>query len=263
MNTDHFYTAQRITGLMAEDSIQSQAQELYEQKKLRRQMNRLIRAVDEHTVDEQILDKEEAEKNTAKKQGGNWLSWLTSKTSMSVKYIVTEVLEKPLRFIIKIVVAVLLVVALLIKCGLSYCCRAGNRWRKRRARARRVATIAANERRRECRNCGACDHTTANCVQRTRRGISMATRPSTLTHASMTVIMTTTMLSCAESTTYATLWPINTQLASIKDESPTIRITVTPKTGQAVNTNAITDTGASVSVCSKTWQAGLDGSRKE
>ncbi|PJF38240.1 MAG: hypothetical protein CUN55_18025, partial [Phototrophicales bacterium] len=41
LNTDHFYTAQRITGLIVEDSIQNQAQQLYEQKRLQQQVKQL------------------------------------------------------------------------------------------------------------------------------------------------------------------------------------------------------------------------------
>ena len=41
LSTEHFYAAQKISGLIAEDSIQRQAQQLHEQRKLQQQMKRL------------------------------------------------------------------------------------------------------------------------------------------------------------------------------------------------------------------------------
>ena len=249
LNTDHFYTAQRITGLMMEDSIQSQAQRLYEQEKMQQQVKRLIRAVDNYKVDEQAP----GNKDKTEAQSGGWLSWISKQLTKGAKYIFEEVIKEPARLAIKIaaIVVALLVIALLIKCGLSYSCRSCKKWKKKRARKRQMATVTVNERRRGCRNCGAQDHTTANCIQGTRGEISMVTRSRALTNTSMAVIMAIGMLDCAECAKHAAIWPISTPFTAFKAESPTIQITVKPRRGQAVNTEAIIDTGASVSVCSK------------
>lgn len=113
-------------------------------------------------------------------------------------------------------------------------------------RDQQIATTAVNGRHLGCKNCGTYGHTTADCTKETR-GASMATRPLTQMNTSVAVTMAILMSSGAAGTTYATLWPINTPSTQFKVDSPTIKITVTPRGGLEANVDAITDTGATVS----------------
>ena len=248
LNTDHFYTAQRISGLTAEESIQRQAQQLHEQKKLQWQMKRLVRVVGDYKGEEHIVVKRES---TTQPRTDGWFSWITSRASAGFGAITYEILEGPVRFLIKIALGIVavLVALLLLKCVLSCCCQAIKKWCIGRSRARQVATIAANDRRPTCRNCGAHGHTTADCI-REARSIPLATRsPATENPSSTAVMLAPVIAGCAANTTHSTPRLMATQFAPYKVQSPLISIDFTPRQGRKVTTSAIIDTGATVSVC--------------
>lgn len=56
LNTDHVHTAHRLPGLAVHDSIQRQAQQLHEQRRLQRQVRQVTEAVDDYEVDRHNAD---------------------------------------------------------------------------------------------------------------------------------------------------------------------------------------------------------------
>ena len=248
LNTEHFHTAQTINRPMEQNSIQSQAQQLHEQRQLQRQMKRLTRAADDYKLQGQVLvDK----RNETKPSSGNWPSWLSRKVEQGVECTDEEILGAPVRLLIKIAVATLLLfnAIMLVKCGLICRWRAGMRWRGGRVHARQMAAITADGRPLRCRHCGAHDHVTADCTpEDKKRSLNGHETPRTNAHVPLVVAMATLILAYAPPTAQATPWPINTPYTRPKVESPTIRATISPRSGREVSTDAITDTGASVSV---------------
>ncbi len=189
----------------------------------------------------------------AQERDGGWLPWIANKATQGIENAVHEVLEAPVRSVVKPAAAILALLAALslLWCALSCCCRASKRWCTRRSRVRQMAALAADGRHPACRNCGARGHATTDCTREVRN-TPRTTRPfPTAYPLPLAATLAATVASCETGTTHGPSRPITTQFAPCKVESPLMPIVFTPQKGQAAMANATIDTGATVSARQK------------